>query len=121
MGARMAGARTAAPVIGTKVAIPRRRTDTLRRQRLLDAIHHMIDRQLYLVVAPAGYGKTTLLVDFAADSEMPVCWYSLAPSDAEPAQFLNYLVASIQARFPRFGRETLRGSWPRPRTSGQTG
>lgn len=108
MGARKMGARTAAPVIATKLAIPRRRGDTLRRPRLLDAIHHQIDRQLFLVVAPAGYGKTTLLVDFAADGGIPVCWYSLSPSDAEPALFLDYLVASIQARFPRFGNETRR-------------
>jgi LuxR family maltose regulon positive regulatory protein len=70
--ARTGGARASAPLISTKFAIPRRRSDTLRRARLVDAIHHMIDRQLYLVVAPAGYGKTTLLVDFASDSDIPV-------------------------------------------------
>jgi len=106
--ARTGGFRAAAPVIATKIAIPRRRSDTLRRARLVDGIHQMIDRQLYLVVAPAGYGKTTLLVDFASDSAMPVCWYSLSASDAEPAVFLEYLVAAIQSRFPRFGQDTRR-------------
>lgn len=106
--ARIGGSRAAAPVIATKIAIPRRRSDTLRRARLVDAIHHMIDRPLYLIVAPAGYGKTTLLVDFASDGDIPVCWYSLTPSDAEPAVFLEYLVATIQARYPRFGAETRR-------------
>src|SRR5207248_5709786 len=81
MGALRGGARASTPVIATKIAIPRRRRDTLRRARLLDAIHQLIDRQLYLVVAPAGYGKTTLLVDFASDGEVPVCWYSLSPED----------------------------------------
>ncbi|MDE3076173.1 MAG: tetratricopeptide repeat protein, partial [Chloroflexota bacterium] len=97
-----------APLIATKTAIPRRRKDTLRRARLVDFIHEMIDRELFLVVAPAGYGKTTLLVDFASDCDIPVCWYSLSPTDAEPAVFLDYLVASIQARFPRFGADTRR-------------
>ncbi|MHB8621707.1 MAG: tetratricopeptide repeat protein, partial [Chloroflexota bacterium] len=80
----------------------------LRRSRLVDFIHQTIDRQLFLVVAPAGYGKTTLLVDFASDGHIPVCWYSLGASDAEPAVFLEYLVDCIKARFPRFGAETRR-------------
>ncbi len=94
--------------IATKITIPRRRKDTLRRTRLVEFIHEMIDRELFLVVAPAGYGKTTLLVDFASDSDIPVCWYSLGPTDAEPAVFLDYLVASIQAQFPKFGDDTRR-------------
>src|SRR5713226_7461462 len=98
MGGRLA-AKLPAALMSTKIAIPRRRQDTLRRTRLVDAIHQMIDRQLFLVVAPAGYGKTTLLVDFASDSGIPVCWYSLSPRDSEPAVFLEYLVASIHARF----------------------
>ncbi len=109
MAVRALGSRRpAAPLISTKIAIPRKRGDVLRRTRLVDAIHNAIDRQLFLVVAPAGYGKTTLLVDFASDSDIPVCWYSLTPQDAEPAVFLDYLVASIEARFPRFGAETRR-------------
>src|SRR5579884_3449 len=106
--ARNGGIPASAPLIATKIAIPRRRSDTLRRARLVDAMDGMVDLQLYLLVAPAGYGKTTLLVDFASDTDMPICWYSLGPSDSEPAVFLEYLVAAIQSRFPRFGAETRR-------------
>src|SRR5438094_3207992 len=69
-------------------------------------IHQDIDRKLIIVVAPAGYGKTTLLVDFAADASFPVCWYALGPEDRDPKLFLSYLVAAIRARFPGFGRQT---------------
>lgn len=75
----------------------------LRRQRLLDFIHEYIDRKLLLVSASAGYGKTSLLVDFASDTELPVCWYSLDSSDRDPRVFLEYLIASIRRKFPRFG------------------
>lgn len=92
----------------TKVLLPRRRDDVLTRQRLLNALYDMVDYRLALVSAPAGYGKTTLLVDFATDLEHPVCWYALDVSDRDPRVFLERLVASIQHRFPGFGAETLR-------------
>jgi LuxR family transcriptional regulator, maltose regulon positive regulatory protein len=106
--ARTGGLRASAPLIATKLALPRRRDDTLRRARLVDAIRQLVEHRLYMVVAPAGYGKTTLLVDFASDSDMPICWYTLGPSDAAPAVFLEYLVAAIGSRFPRFGNATRR-------------
>lgn len=106
--ARSGGSRASAPSVASKYAVPRQRGDTLRRPRLVDAIQGMIDRQLNLVVAPAGYGKTTLLVDFAASGSMPVCWCTLEPADADPAIFLESLLAAIRSRFPRFGRRTRR-------------
>jgi ATP/maltotriose-dependent transcriptional regulator MalT/DNA-binding SARP family transcriptional activator len=87
----------------TKIVIPKRRTDFLRRQRLVDFLHSRIDKQLLLVSAPAGYGKTTLLVDFATDTELPVCWYSLDATAQEPRVFLEHFIACIQNRFPEFG------------------
>jgi ATP/maltotriose-dependent transcriptional regulator MalT/DNA-binding SARP family transcriptional activator len=66
----------------------------------------MVDRKLVLVSAPAGYGKTTLLVDFAHDLEHPVCWYALDWSDHDPRVFLEHLVLSLQHRFPDFGERT---------------
>jgi len=92
----------------TKVLLPRRRDDVLTRQRLLNRLYDMVDYKLALVSAPAGYGKTTLLVDFAADLEHPVCWYALDASDRDPHVFLERLVMSLQRRFTDFGEATLR-------------
>ena len=55
--------------------------------------------------APAGYGKTTLLIDFAQSWEQPVCWYSLDERDADLQVFLTYLVAAIRNQIPGFGDE----------------
>jgi LuxR family maltose regulon positive regulatory protein len=90
----------------TKVLLPRRREDVLTRQRLLDRLYDMVDRKLVLVSAPAGYGKTTLLVDFAHDLEHPVCWYALDWNDLDPRVFLEHLVLSLHHRFPDFGERT---------------
>ncbi len=96
-------------IIRTKVLVPGQRRGLLHRARLVDYIHEHIDRKLILVAASAGYGKTSLLTDYAYDTELPVCWYSLDEWDRDPRVFLEYLVASIRERFPDFGERTLAG------------
>ena len=93
-------------IIKTKVLVPGKRGDLLRRERLVDFIHEHIDRKLILISASAGYGKTSLLVDYAHDTDLPVCWYSLDEWDRDVRIFLEYLVASIEERFPGFGKRT---------------
>lgn len=95
------------PLIHTKIKTPRRRQNLLHRQRLVDFIHDNIHHKLILIAAGAGYGKTTLLIDYAHDTDLPVCWYSLDANDAHPLIFLEYLVASIRSRFPHFGESIL--------------
>ncbi len=90
----------------TKLIVPKRTGQVLHRQRLLDFLHEYLDRKLLLVSASAGYGKTTLLVDFAHDTEFPTCWYTLDTADRDPRVFLGYLLASLQRRFPNFGGRT---------------
>jgi LuxR family transcriptional regulator, maltose regulon positive regulatory protein len=90
----------------TKVRLPQHRPDVLRRTRLVDFLHQEVDKRVIIVCAAAGYGKTTLLVDFAHDADLPVCWYSLEQSDSDPKTFIDYLILSLQQRFPGFGRQT---------------
>ncbi|MCC7161492.1 MAG: tetratricopeptide repeat protein [Anaerolineae bacterium] len=90
----------------TKIVVPSRRSDVLRRPRLLDFLHEYIERKLVLISASAGYGKTSLVVDFANDTALPVCWYSLETGDRDPHVFMEYLVAAIQRQFPHFGGHT---------------
>ena len=59
------------------------------------------------MVADAGYGKTTLLADFARQTASTTTWYRLEPSDGEWITFLNYLVAAFGEAIPGFGSDTL--------------
>jgi LuxR family maltose regulon positive regulatory protein len=93
-------------VIITKVVLPKKQLDSLTRPGLLNFLHQHIERRLVLISAPAGYGKTALLVDYAHQTDMPVCWYALDEADRDPRLFLSYLVASIRQRFSDFGEET---------------
>jgi LuxR family transcriptional regulator, maltose regulon positive regulatory protein len=94
------------PITQTKILVPRRRNDILTRQRLLDALYEQLDHKLIIIVAPPGYGKTSLLIDFAHHTEWPFCWYSLDNLDREPQQFLFHFIASITLQFPNFGKRS---------------
>ncbi len=59
--------------------------------------------KLVLCCAPAGYGKTTLLADFARSTSLSCCWYFLERADTDPVVFLRTLLASIRHIFPQFG------------------
>jgi len=91
----------------TRILLPQRSRNLLRRSHLLKALHESISHKLILISAGAGYGKTTLAVDFAHDLTIPVCWYSLAPADQNLRVFASHLLASLSRQFPAFGQHSL--------------
>ncbi len=90
----------------TKVLVPRRPNNVFPRQRLIHLLYDSIPLRLQVISAPAGYGKTTLLADFATDPDITVCWYSLDSSDKDPRLLLEGILASIRFHFPNFGQLT---------------
>jgi ATP/maltotriose-dependent transcriptional regulator MalT/two-component SAPR family response regulator len=73
----------------------------LHRERLVDMIHAELPRKLIVIIAPAGYGKSTLLADFTAHTEFPVCWVRLTEADQDVMRLASVLAASLQRRFRR--------------------
>jgi len=91
----------------TKLLIPQRRRELVSRPRLLDMMSELLDFRLIIIAAPAGYGKTSLLIDFSTNFDWPVCWFALDSLDNDPLRFLSHFVMSIRHRFPDFGNEAI--------------
>jgi ATP/maltotriose-dependent transcriptional regulator MalT/two-component SAPR family response regulator len=96
------------PAFVTKILVPRRRPDTVRRARLLDMLRRGRGGELVALRAPAGFGKTTLLVDLAHEAGGGVCWVSLDEWDRDTATFLQYLRLSVLRRFGSAGAKSAR-------------
>jgi LuxR family maltose regulon positive regulatory protein len=109
---RQAGPGPGAPperdqVVATKITIPRVRSGILQRARLLDALDRAGGTGLTLVCTPAGFGKTTLVAEWARNAELPVAWVSLDQDDNDPARFWRYVVAAVQRSGVREGLPSI--------------
>lgn len=87
----------------SRLVAPNRRGPRIRRRRLLEEMKAGVNRRVQLVCGPAGHGKTSLILDLADEAGLPVCWYSLAPEDSDPATFLHNCFQSIRYRLKGFG------------------
>jgi len=76
------------------------RPKLVARPRLIARLERDAGRKLTLISAPAGFGKTTLLVEWSrevAGDEGSVAWLSLDEGDNDPTRFLTYLVAALRS------------------------
>jgi ATP/maltotriose-dependent transcriptional regulator MalT/DNA-binding SARP family transcriptional activator len=97
-------------VIGAKLLPPAARPEHLARPRLFERLASGLDARATVVVAGAGYGKSTLVARFLDASGIDGVWYALDPTDRDPWSFFRYLVHGIRARVPEFGLRTS-GLW----------
>src|SRR3712207_3742652 len=84
-------------LLRTKFMVPRRRAGCLARPQLIARLDRALARRLTLISAPPGYGKTTLLADFAAATALPHAWYQLDASDSDALIFLAALIESLSS------------------------
>src|SRR5215471_2377837 len=82
-------------LLATKLHPPRPRPGFVPRPRLVSQLDEGLDRGLVLVCAPAGYGKTVALADWARRYGRPVAWLSLDAGDNDPVRFWRYVVAAV--------------------------
>jgi LuxR family maltose regulon positive regulatory protein len=80
----------------------------VRRARLVDALEDGVPRhKLTLVAAPAGYGKTTLLADWARASRFPIAWLSISEEANDLERFFRYLLTAWEGAQPEISDSSL--------------
>jgi LuxR family transcriptional regulator, maltose regulon positive regulatory protein len=85
-------------LLASKTTVPVVRRDALDRPRLT-SILEAAETPLTLVVAPAGWGKTTLLAQWAAEAirDRSVGWLTVDAGDDDPHRFWSYVVNSLRS------------------------
>jgi LuxR family maltose regulon positive regulatory protein len=87
-------------LVATKLHLPRPRPGFVPRPRLLERLDHGMACELVLVCTPAGFGKTTLLADWARQGTRPIAWLSLDAGDNDPARFWRHAAAALDGIHP---------------------
>jgi LuxR family transcriptional regulator, maltose regulon positive regulatory protein len=87
-----------ASLLATKLYRPAPASKRVQRPRLVQRLDEGLaaGRQLTLISAPAGFGKTTCASDWINAAGLPAAWLSLDASDDDPGHFFAYLIAALQ-------------------------
>lgn len=100
-------------LLATRLHHPPRRKNSIPRARLAGRLADALSVPLTLVIAPAGFGKSTLLAEWLAELPTSVTppvatgWLALAEDNNDLATFVRYLVAALRRFLPEAGDETL--------------
>jgi LuxR family maltose regulon positive regulatory protein len=91
-------------LVASKLRRPVTRPGTVRRSSLIDRLERDVPRPIVSVVAPAGYGKTTLLAQWAERNGQAFAWVSVDEGDNDPKVLLTYAAQALDAIEPVGGR-----------------
>lgn len=105
-------------LLRTKFFMPRLGPKSVERAHLLARLDEGIAsaRRMTLVVAPVGYGKTTIIADWLGRTSSATAWLSLESDDNDLVRFWTYFVAALQQAQPGLGQKarTLLRAAPNP-------
>jgi LuxR family maltose regulon positive regulatory protein len=91
----------AAPlIVATKLVVPEIRPETVARARVMRLLAASAGCRLTVVAAPAGYGKTTALVEWLASAGGQSAWVSVDVRDNDPRRFWAHLLAAVDRVVP---------------------
>jgi ATP/maltotriose-dependent transcriptional regulator MalT len=99
------------PLLSSKYRLPIQRPGTVPRRRLVQRLGAATRAPLAVLSAPVGFGKTTLLTQWLAESSADGAagaWLSLDRRDNDPVLFWIYVVTAMQAAVPGLGDSALR-------------
>lgn len=92
-----------AGVLRTRLLPPRLPPGCVRRHGLIERIHEGLRGRLVAIVAGAGYGKTTVLVQALQELDVPWVWISCDERVRTPKLLISHVLAGLADRFPGVG------------------
>jgi LuxR family maltose regulon positive regulatory protein len=95
------------PLLQTKISIPQIPSGFVSRPRLTEQIHRGVEGPLTLLAAPAGFGKTHLLLEWVKETRLPVAWLTLDNDDNDLSRFFRYLIGALKTVDTGLGGEAL--------------
>ncbi len=93
-------------ILKSKLMIPRSDL-TVRRERLDGLLSCALDKKLTKITAGAGFGKTTLISQFAVGTNANTVWYRIDTMEKDYILFIHYIISGIKKYCNGFGDETL--------------
>ncbi len=97
-------------LLTTKISAPPGRLKVVTRPRLIQWMNTAVRGTLTLIIAPAGWGKTTLLSTWhahASPGAWPLAWVSLDAGDNDPIRFWTYVISALNTLHPGVGETPL--------------
>ena len=102
---------TTRQILATKIHMPSLTTRLVARPRLIDRLNAVLHCPLTTVIAPTGFGKTTMVwtwvASVAAEGAALVAWLTLEPNDDDLPRFWTAVVTALQIIDPDLGSEVL--------------
>ncbi|MCP3883692.1 MAG: transcriptional regulator, partial [Sulfitobacter sp.] len=92
--------RAVEPILRTKLHRPQLDANLVDRGRLIESMNSSLELPLTLVSAPAGYGKSVLVAQWAEQLDHDIAWLSLDASDSELSAFLRYFISAVDTIAP---------------------
>jgi LuxR family transcriptional regulator, maltose regulon positive regulatory protein len=87
-------------IFKAKIHPPGLRRDEVPRSRTIRSLAEARDTRVISIVAPPGYGKTTLLAQWARSQQRPVAWLTIDPADNDVVSLFSYLSAAVERVAP---------------------
>jgi LuxR family maltose regulon positive regulatory protein len=93
-------------ILRTKLIPPMLSEGYFSRKRVFDCLNAALHHPVLLITAPAGFGKTASLADFAQKNSFLTGWLSLEETDNDPVRFWQYFSAALERILPGFQLDT---------------
>ncbi len=89
-------------LIETQIHIPPQADRVVPRHQLSNILNtNLLSTKLALITAPAGYGKSTFLAEWARASQFPAAWLSLSEAENNIELFFRYVYRALEQVQPK--------------------